>query len=391
MDTYDKKNYGHKTIETYEILAAYFTDIFYNHLYNESKKMKIDGKVSSITEGYKHTLNAFIQGLNNAKLYKKYIIGIHHYYIEIGFASISFSNCVDRVTQEFIPIDYYNSLSSTQKMGVLRLVLNSSIKQFIIIIVQNHLTKIIDFHSDKDNARLLQDELINCFILERETMYQRFILDKTNNPGGVNNALISKMQTDIKSIVLEKIELQKKYNQLIKLYMIKKQSEENLKKMNINLIEKLKQKEEKKVESVSPINMKKYDDSPKLSIYSNNMNSPKSSSKLNNLDNNSPKSSSSKLNNLDNKSYRDDNSPESIKDKYKTESKPNEFYPKFTVSNSVLNTIKNIKNNTPIIEEIKEKIIEVTNKNISRVLDDDVMEDSFNNMLESDTTLDDYM
>ena len=376
MDTYDKKNYGHKTIETYEILAAYFTDIFYNHLYNESKKMKIDGKVSSITEGYKHTLNAFIQGLNNAKLYKKYIIGIHHYYIEIGFASISFSNCVDRVTQEFIPIDYFNSLSSTQKMGVLRLVLNSSIKQFIIIIVQNHLTKIIDFHSDKDNARLLQDELINCFILERETMYQRFILEKTNNSGGVNNALISKMQNDIKSIVLEKIELQKKYNQLIKLYMIKKQSEENLKKMNINLIEKLKQKEEKKVESVSPINMKKYDDSPKLSIYSNNMNSPKSSSKLNNLDN---------------KSYRDDDSPKSIKDKYKTESKPNEFYPKFTVSNSVLNTIKNIKNNTPIIEEIKEKIIEVTNKNISHVLDDDVMEDSFNNMLESDTTLDDYM
>ena len=69
----------------------------------------------------------------------------------------------------------------------------------------------------------------------------------------------------------------------------------------------------------------------------------------------------------------------------------NLYFPKFTVSNSVLNTIKNIKNNTPIIEEIKEKIIEVTNKNISHVLDDDVMEDSFNNMLESDTTLDDYM
>ena len=95
---YDKKNYGSKTIETYEIMAAYFVDIFYNHLYNEATKLKINGSCSSITEGYKHSLNAFIKGLNNAKLYKKYIVGIHHYYITVGFASISFSKCVDRVT-----------------------------------------------------------------------------------------------------------------------------------------------------------------------------------------------------------------------------------------------------------------------------------------------------
>lgn len=233
-DIYDKKNYSAKTIETYEILAAYFVDIFYNHLYNEATKLKINNTCASITEGYKHALNAFIKGLNNAKLYKKYIIGIHQYYTSIGFASISFSKCIDRVTQEFIPVDYFNSLSSTQKMGVMRLILNSSLKQFITIIIQEHLRKIIDYHKDIDNARLLQDSLINCFILERESMYQRFISSYNDN-NDINTKLINKMQQDIKKLVKEKIELRKKNDQLIKLVLIKKKNEEKYKENIYNL------------------------------------------------------------------------------------------------------------------------------------------------------------
>ena len=229
-DLYNRQNYSSKTIETYEILAAYFVDIFYNHLYNEATKLKINKSCSSITEGYKHALNAFIKGLNNAKLYKKYIIGIHHYYISIGFASISFSKCVDRVAQEFIPDDYFNSLSSTQKMGVLRLILNSALKQFITILIQEHLKKIIDFHNEKDNARLLQDSLINCFILERESMYQRFMMSY-NNKTNINTTLINNMQNDIKKLVKEKLTFKKKYDQLAKMYLIIKKKEEKYKEI----------------------------------------------------------------------------------------------------------------------------------------------------------------
>ena len=253
-ELYDKQNYSSKTLETYEILAAYFVDIFYNHLYNEAKKLKINKSCASITEGYKHSLNAFIKGLNNAKLYKKYIIGIHHYYIAVGFASISFSKCVDRVTQEFIPIDYFNSLSSTQKMGVLRLILNSSLKQFITIIVKEHLKKIIDFHNEKDNARLLQDALINCFMLERESMYQRFMSSYNDNTG-INTKLINNMQNDIKKLVKEKVVLKKKYDHLIKLYFVKKKDEEKHKEHIMELLNKLKVNEirENKIKKVNEI------------------------------------------------------------------------------------------------------------------------------------------
>ena len=79
----DRSNYSQKTMENFEIMSAYYIDIFYNHLYNEAKKLKAGGTVSSITEGYKHTLNAFLKSLSNPNLYKKSLSGLHHYFITI--------------------------------------------------------------------------------------------------------------------------------------------------------------------------------------------------------------------------------------------------------------------------------------------------------------------
>lgn len=224
---FDKQNYSSKTLENFEIMSAYYVDIFYNHLYIEAKKLKASGNVSSVTEGYKHTLNAFLKGLDNPKLYKKSIVGIHHYFISIGFASISFAKCIDRLTKEFIPLDYFSSLTVTQKMGVLRMVLNQSLKSFIKKIVDDHLAKIIDFHTERDNARILQDELIDCFILEREGMYQRFIAEntKTNKNETVNRLIAEKMQSEIKRLVKEKYEQQKQILILKKIIINRKNSD----------------------------------------------------------------------------------------------------------------------------------------------------------------------
>ena len=237
---FDRQNYSQKTIENFEIMSAYYVDIFYNHLYTEAKKLKVSGSVSSITEGYKHTLNAFLMGLTNPKLYKKSIIGMHHYFITIGFASISFSACVDKLTNEFVPSDYYNSLTSTQKMGVLRMIINQSIKNFIKKIVDEHMSKIMDNHSEKDNVRILQDDFIDCLIMEREGMYQRFIATqtKTNKNETVNRLLAEKMQNEIKRLVKEKYEQQKQIAILKKAYSIKKQSENKL----LETLNELKQK-----------------------------------------------------------------------------------------------------------------------------------------------------
>ena len=223
----DREIYSHKTIEIYEIMSAYYIDIFYNHLYSEANKLKINGNVSSITEGYKHTLNAFLKSLANPKLYKKSIVGIHHYFITIGYASISFTKCIDKLIYEFVPTDYFISLSSTQKMGVLRLILNQSLKTFIKKIVDEHMIKIIDNHKERDNVRILQDDLIDCFIMEREGMYQRFITIQTEsgNADHIDRKLLEKMQQEIKKLVKEKYEQKREINILKQAYLLKKQNE----------------------------------------------------------------------------------------------------------------------------------------------------------------------
>lgn len=213
----DRRQYDPKMITNIEIMTAYFIDLFYNHLYFEGKKLKVNGSVASITEGYKHALNAFIKSLTNARLYKKAVIGIHQYFINYtSFTTISFSKCVDRLTSNFVPEDYFPSLDNTQKMSILRLVINQAIKNFTKKLVNEHLTKIIDNHKDPDNVRMLQDELVDCFLLEREGVYQRFVSTqtKTNTNETVNRLIAEKMQKEIKNLILEKIQLKKENNAL---------------------------------------------------------------------------------------------------------------------------------------------------------------------------------
>jgi hypothetical protein len=223
----DRHQYDPKMITNIEVMAAYFVDLFYNHLYFEGKKLKINGSVPSVTEGYKHALNAFIKSLGNAKLYKKAVIGIHQYFMNYtSFTTISFAKCVDRLAANFVPLDYYSSLNNTQKMSVLRLVINQAIKEFTKKIVNDHLNKIIDHHTESDNVRLLQDELIDCFLLEREGVYQRFVSSQTNTSSNetVNRLVAEKMQKEIKNLILEKIQLSKQ-NSALKQIIIKNNTE----------------------------------------------------------------------------------------------------------------------------------------------------------------------
>ena len=223
----DRNQYDPRMITNIEIMTAYFIDIFYNHLYFEGKKLKANGNVVSVTEGYKHALNAFIKSLSNPKLYKKAVIGIHQYFLNYtSFTTISFAKCVDRIAANFVPVDYYASLDNTQKMSILRLVINQAIKTFTKKLVNDHLTKIIDNHQEADNVRLLQDELVDVFLLEREAVYQRFISSQTHTHTDENiNRLVSeKMQHEIKNLILEKIQL-KKENEALKKIIVKNNDE----------------------------------------------------------------------------------------------------------------------------------------------------------------------
>lgn len=208
-----------------EVMTAYFVDLTYNHMYLEGKKLKINGKVGSITEGYKHALNAFLKSLSNDNLYKKAVMGIHQYFITFtSFSTISFGECVDRLSASFAPADYFKSLRRGERMGILRLVIKQAMQRFITKIVTEYMAMIIDKHEDTDNVRIMQDELVNCFLLEREGVFQRFIASscgKKTDQSNIEAIIAKKMQKEIKNLILEKITLKKENNALKRIIMKK--------------------------------------------------------------------------------------------------------------------------------------------------------------------------
>jgi len=69
----DEDNYllDDKTKEILEILATYFVDIFYNGLYDESEKIRLEKNLKSLTESYKLSLRIYNNSLNDSENYKQ--------------------------------------------------------------------------------------------------------------------------------------------------------------------------------------------------------------------------------------------------------------------------------------------------------------------------------
>jgi len=228
---FDRNRYSAQVVRDLDIMSVYFVDIIYNYLYDEAKKLKIDGKSTSVTEGYKHALDAFLNALSNSpKLYRKALSGIHEKFLEYGSQALTFSQCMNRITKNFIPEDYYASLNDDKKMSILKLVINQAVKNLIIKIVKLYIIKIIDYHGETSNVNLLKEDLIDMFLYERMGVYERFLSKKTktNQTSGVSDAILERMQKEIKRLIHEKVELEKKNAQAGKALRVRIQQVQQL-------------------------------------------------------------------------------------------------------------------------------------------------------------------
>jgi hypothetical protein len=220
---FNRSNYAKRTIDTFELISVYFIDIYYNHLYSEAKNLRNDGKTSSITEGYKHALNAFIQGIESPKHYKKTLVGIHDSFITHGgFINISFVDCINRITDEFIPNDYLSVVTRQQKNMILKMIISQVNRTFVVRLIEKFLNMIIDNHNEQDNPRLLQDEFIDLLILQRENIYHKFI-DKQAKKSNqmLSSKVVESMQSEIKKLYNEKYELKKTITSMKKIIIAK--------------------------------------------------------------------------------------------------------------------------------------------------------------------------
>jgi hypothetical protein len=215
---YNKSTYSATTISTFDVVAAYLVDIYYNELYGQAVKWKNANKVPSVTEGYKHTVAMFVSAMSNEskkkdkiKYYEDVLNGIKEYFtLYTSFATLTISDCINKITYEFIPNDYFNGLTKEHQRSILRNSLNNVIREFSKRVIRDFIRQIIDNHEESANIPLLKECIVDLLINEREMYYHKF-LDSTggNQSETIDKSLAIKMQQEIKTLSIETTTLTK--------------------------------------------------------------------------------------------------------------------------------------------------------------------------------------
>ena len=249
---FKRENYSRRVQSILEIISAYFVDLYYNHFYSEAVFQKTKGKVDSVTDGYKHAVKAHLKSFNNQELYKKTVSGIHkYYYTTTRYSTITFSECINEITSQFVPEEFFEVMTGNQKDAILRTILIDSVTQFSSdILCSRILDIIIDSHDDTSVARTMQDKMVEALMFQREKMFQNFFVSG-NRKQSTDYAVINKMKKEMVRLVKENHsavskhqDIKSKALKLIDIIRNKDKQLNELKTQNQKLNEELKQHRE---------------------------------------------------------------------------------------------------------------------------------------------------
>ena len=190
-------NYSKRTISVFEIVGAYFVDMFYNHLYltARSNHRAVETSVGSLTDVYKSTVNAYVKGLKSEKrYYESAVKGMNEFYkTHTKHSTITMAEFINEVIRQFMPPDHFDILAGHEKdffMNniVLRIVDDFADEVFAI----EKMRLVIDSHADESNTRVWMDCIVSIQICIREAMYSKFI--KTAGPANmVDESVVKKI------------------------------------------------------------------------------------------------------------------------------------------------------------------------------------------------------
>jgi hypothetical protein len=208
---FDRSSLSQRTMSVFQIIGAYFVDIYYNHLYVEATKFKKEGKVTSITEGYRHATYAFLSGIDSkAKVYKlthynTLLKGINEYFqLWTSFSTLSLSDCISKIVREFVPEDYFSNVDKDVCRNLLRVIIVNILRTFTKVVIDEFLTAIIDNHDEMANIEAMKDRIIDIFIAERHTLYHKFLLANDKSDEFIDKRFAEKMRAEIEKLQKEK-------------------------------------------------------------------------------------------------------------------------------------------------------------------------------------------
>ena len=205
METYayivDRSRYSKHTIDLFEVISAYYTQLFYVHFYEEGKSLKINGKVDSITDGYRHVVKHFISEYEKHDIFKRFLNDLCEYYIDCGFSHLLLTDFVHLVIREVLPDEYFKELSKHQCSVIIYRLFRSVVREFASHILNEYMSFIIDNRADKDKPRVLQDDFIDLLLLQKNQMLTKINNAEIKTDQRMQEQMVNKMRGTIQRML----------------------------------------------------------------------------------------------------------------------------------------------------------------------------------------------
>lgn len=197
-----------RTMRVIEIISAWVVNTFYNYLHQTAVELHTNGRVGSITDGYRHMVKQYLDSFNTVEGYKRLIISLHKYYVDNSNCSgIAFDEWTHEVLEQFVPLDYKAIMSNEQQDTLLRNVLIHSIRQFSNSVV---CTKLLDLlisnHDEPSIAPQMKSAMKASLLAERQKIFNNIHRASTGSDSGPQMT----MKREICTLIEENVVLKNK-------------------------------------------------------------------------------------------------------------------------------------------------------------------------------------
>jgi len=214
---FNRDSYSRETISKFDILGSYFVNTFYNVLYTRAKQHRASSKNhETLTFHYKELLEKFsdVMGSSNGVTNpcKKVMKDLYEYYIDkTRFKSYTYSDFLNKITSEFLPVEFVVHISNQQKQKVFEECIVNAITSFEQKIRRKYIKNIIDDHKNTENIQLLRDIFIDCLIFQREEFYNK--IAKRSTEHHIPRHIVDKLNDERNSTLEECRSIRSMYEQ----------------------------------------------------------------------------------------------------------------------------------------------------------------------------------
>lgn len=183
-----------------EVVGSYFTEIFYNVLYLDTKKIFDVSKEQSLTDLYIDKINDYVKLVKtDDHTYKSMVKSLYEYFKKTTpNKSISFNTFVDIIVRVCVPEQYFAKFRHDDKDGTLSMILLHGLEELSLYCISDGLPFIID--KRPNSYKPIQDRALATLIVYRQTLMNEFYSSRSRDPEASNKKIISSQNKKIKEL-----------------------------------------------------------------------------------------------------------------------------------------------------------------------------------------------